>query len=369
MRALLLLLGLVVGEVFAGPIEEKPAPPVSWNADLALDAIVLPHRPAIEWNFESSLAFEADLGPLLDLDDFYLYVRPTLTWGVENAHQWSVRLYQAWLSWDAGARWNWLVGLYDVGWHFHALPSAAVFNRLPGRNTGSFSPGSLGLLDLFPLSAPAVRIEWKPTENFAVQTAVVWLGAEYNLAVHRLAPDLAASHGWLGLAEVVWEREGLEANGFAHRRFGIGAWGMPVAQLENSGRTPLGGYAFADIRVWSERDQPEEGVAVFASISVANHRSGAPEKRAVGGFYWLGLFPHRPADGIALAVITEDSAATAGNAGNASPRRWRSAAQILHRIPIGDSASVESTLLWSQPSTADSGGGGWKIGITLGVGF
>ena len=366
MRATLLLLGLLAGQACAGPVEEKPAPPVSWSADLVLDAIVLPQPAAIGWNFESCLAFEADLGPLLHLDDWYLYVRPTITWGAEEEHRWTARLYQAWLSWDAGARWNWLVGLYDVGWHFHALPSAAAFNRLPGQNTGSFSPGSLGLLDLFPLSAPAVRIEWKPTGSFAVQTAAVWLGAEHNLAAQRLAPNLRASQRWLGLAEVVYDREGIAANGFAHRRCGIGAWAIPAARLENSGRTPLGGYAFADTRVWSERDQPEEGVSVFASISVAHHRSGPPEKRAVAGLHWLGLFPHRPADETALAVIAEDSAATTGDA---NQRRWRSAAQILHRVPIGNSAFVQSTLLWSQPHTAESGGGGWKVGITLGVGF
>jgi carbohydrate-selective porin OprB len=285
---------------------------------------------------------------------------------VEEDYGWAARLYQAWLSWDSGTRWSLLVGIYDLGWHFHSLPSTSVFNRLPGQTTGSFSPGGLGLLDLFPLSAPAVRLQWQPVEGFVIQTAAVWLEAEHGIAAHRLVPELPASQRWLGIAEAVWDRDGTAENSYFDRRFGFGVWALPAARLEDSTRVPMGGYVFADLRVWSRPGQEEQGCAAFGSVSVANHRAGAWEKRAVAGLHWLGLFPRRPADETALAVIVEDSAATSDGAGRC---HWNTAAELLHRIPLGEHAYLQSTLLWRQQQADAPDAEQWKIGLTLGISF
>lgn len=358
---------LLTASAFAGlPAEESAPSPITWGSDLVFDAVALPQSSAIEWNFEGALWIEADLGPLVHLDDWYIYVHPTPTWGAEEDYRWTARLYQAWLSWDGAARWNLLVGLYDLGWHFHSMPSTAAFNRLPGQNSGSFSPGGLGLLDLYPLSVPAARLEWKPIEGFSVQAAALWLGAGQDLASHQLVSDLSGSQRWMAIAEATWERDGTEENRFAHRRAGLGGWFLPAAELNDGKHSPWGAYTFADLRIWSEPGDAEQGVSVFASASIAAQRRGPLEKRAVAGTQYVGLFPNRPADQTALAIVAEESGATTDDEGH---RHWDVAVQLLHRVQLGEHAYLQSSVLWRQTPTDDADNAGWKIGLTLGLSF
>ncbi|MGZ8202907.1 MAG: carbohydrate porin [Burkholderiales bacterium] len=340
---------------------------MSWNFDAVLDAIVTPRRDAVEWNFEAALPIELDLGALAGLDHFFLYAHPTLVWGAEEDHEWEARLYQAWLSYDGSARWNVLAGIYDVGWHFHSLPSTSTFTRLPGQNTGSFSPGSLGLLDLFPLSSPAIRIEIKPVDRFALQVAAVRLEPEHGVGQHALAEHLTDTNRALLIVEANWAREGTEENRQHHLRTGLGSWLLPGAQLADFARAPFGFYAFADARLYSEVHDADQGCSAFLSLSTAAQRPGTWEKRLAGGLAWTGLFSTRNADQTALAVVTEDAGEPSRD--SRGRRRWRTSVEALHRIPVGDHAYIQAALQWRRPFDADERPETWRIGLTLGLSF
>lgn len=349
-----------VTRVIAGeePTDETRA--LSWNIDAVLDAIHAPRTGTLDWLFEGAFTLEADLGELAALDNFYVFAHPTLAWGFEENYGWKAQPYLAWLSWDGSEHWNVLAGLYDIGWHFHSLPSASAFSRLPGQTTGGFSPGGLGLLDPFPLSAPALRVEWKPRPQWAVHFASVWLEQGHSLAAHSLA---AGSERLLLIGELNWSREGEEENGYRHRRAGLGGWLLPGADLEDSTRTPAGVYAFADARLWSERAEPEQGLSAFTSLSAAAHRDGPWEKRAVAGLEWTGFLPRRNADRTALAVIAEETAATTSEEGE---RRWTASAELLHRVPIGDHVYVQANVQWRHPLDEDGEDEEWKLGLSVG---
>ncbi len=354
-------LALVAASVSAGELEQANERGISWGVDAVLDGIRAPRADTLDWLFEGALTLEADLGELVGLDDVYVLAHPTLAWGFEENYGWKARAYLAWLSWDGSERWNVLAGLYDVGWHFHSLPSVSTFSRLPGQTTGGFSPGGLGLLDPFPLSAPAVRIEWKPRANWAVHFASVWLEPGHSLATHTLA---AGSERLLLIGEVNWSREGDEENRCHHRRAGLGGWLLPGARLEDSSRTPGGLYAFADARLWSETAASEQGLAAFVSLSAAAHRDGPWEKRAVAGLESTGLLPRRAADRTALAFIAEETAATTSETGR---HRWSAAAELLYRVPLGELAYAQASIQWRRPLDADGEDEEWKLGLTFGL--
>jgi carbohydrate-selective porin OprB len=345
----------------------EKASALSWNFDAVLDAIITPRRNAVEWNFEASLPIELDLGELAGLDHFFLYAHPTLVWGAEEDHQWDGRLYQAWLSYDGSERWNVLAGIYDVGWHFHSLPSTRTFTRLPGQNTGSFSPGSLGLLDLFRLSSPAIRIELKPTDRIALQVAAVRLQPEHGVGQHALAEHLADANRTLLIAQAGWSREGADENRQHHARIGLGGWLLPGARLADSPRTPFGLYVYADARLHSEVHDADQGCSAFLSLSAAAQRPGTWEKRVATGLAWTGLLPARDTDETALAVITEDAGEPSYDA--RGRRRWRTSAELLHRIPLGDHAYVQGALQWRRAFEVAERPDAWRIGLSLGLSF
>lgn len=124
---------------------------IEFGGDAAFDLIHASTNRSWLTNVDAGAWLEADLGTLSGADDWYLFLNPTLVWGAEEEWKWNPRLYQIWLKWDGSERFSALAGITDLSWHFHSLPSASPFVRLPARNSGEFSPGSIGLLK--PVSA------------------------------------------------------------------------------------------------------------------------------------------------------------------------------------------------------------------------
>ncbi len=265
-----------------------------------------------------SASIEADLGEFTGwslLDHWYVFALPTLAWGEEEDWRWRAPLYQAWLKWDGSEKWNILAGRYDPTWDVHSLPSSAPFVRLPSRVGGEFSPGSPGLLDLYPLAAPGVRLEFKPTRHLAIQTAGLVLGDEYEL--HGRAVG-----GRRGLfnAEIAWRTADEEAEKRGHFHTRLGGWRLPA-------QTSWGLYAFADAALWREPGSKEQGCSAFASASIAGARGRDLDRRFVGGLNWHGLIPRRDYDVTALALIHETLGDEPGN---------RTAWELLHRVPLSE---------------------------------
>jgi carbohydrate-selective porin OprB len=346
--------------VFAGEEEEDEEEPaaISYGGDLAFD---LNHAGKDDqWlvNVDAGAWMEADLGSLIGADDWYLFINPTLVWGAEEDWKWRPRLYQAWLKWDGSDTFNALVGMVDLSWHFHSLPSASPFVRLPARSSGEFSPGSIGLLDLFPLSSPTLRLEWQPTSHFYLQSAASWLDDDHQIKGRELLLGLPASQRWVLIGELGYKDESDEEHGWRHRLYGAGGWSLP-------GADSWGVYAFADAKLWGEGGQSSEGLSGFMSLSTAKAAGFEQEHRLVSGLSYEGLLPQRHEDVTALALIIEHQGA-ADQEQLKHPQR--TALELLHRLRLSEHLWVQASIQW-QGNLEDSGQGEWRTGLRIGWEF
>lgn len=332
---------------------------LAFGGDIAGDLIRTSDGNTTLWNLDAGAWVEADLGELVGLDHWFVFVNPTLVWGAEEDWHWKPWLYQAWVTWDGSDKFNALMGILDLSWHFHSLPSATPFARLPARTSGEFSPGSIGLLDLYPLSAPSVRMEWKPWKHGYAQAATSWLEPDHELRGHPLPKDASASERWLVIAEAGWRDEGEEDSGWQHRIFGFGGWWLPA----DDGW--WGVYAFADAKLWSEPQLDWQGMSGFISMSAAQAAGFELEERLVSGLSYAGLFPHRDEDITAFAIITEN---LDNGVQGRSHKHQRQAWELLHRIHVTDSLWIQASVQ-RQGGTGDEVGPEWLAGLRIGLAF
>jgi carbohydrate-selective porin OprB len=335
--------------------DDEPARAINYGGGIAFDLIHASHDHDWLVNLDAGAWIEADLGELAGADDWYLFMNPTLVWGAEEDWQWTPRLYQAWLMWDGSDYFNALFGIVDLSWHFHSLPSTSPFVRMPARAAGEFSPGSIGLLDLFPLSSPTVRIEWKPTTHLYLQTAASWLDDDHQIKGRELLLGQRASERLLFISELGYQDEGDEASGWRHRMAGVGGWWLPGAD------DSWGAYAFADAKLWSEHDERWQGLSGFVSASIAHAASSDQEHRIAAGLSYEGLLPMRDEDLTALALIYE-------HAGDELEHPTRSAFELLHRVKLNDHAWVQASIQ-CQSNLDDTGDGEWRAGLRIGWEF
>ncbi|MCE9612097.1 MAG: carbohydrate porin [Chthoniobacter sp.] len=322
------------------------------GVEIGLSAVaeLLYSSTAHNWpaRLDLSAASELDLGMLTGwsvLDNVYAFALPTVAWGEEEEWDWRGRIYMAWLKWDGSDKWNVLAGRYDPTWDFHSLPSTAPFLRLPSRTGGEFSPGSPGLLDLFPLSPPGVRFEIKPTRHVALQTAALLLESEYELHGRPALTFGDDTPRPLLLGEIAWRTTDEEVEKLGHFHTGLGGW-----LLTGKGDDSWGAYAFADATLHREAGSAEQGGSAFASASVAGASKRANDWRFAGGITWRGLIAQRDDDITAVAVIHE----RLGDQGSE-----RTAWELLHRVPL----AAES---WLQFTVQHQGKDEWRVGLTLG---
>jgi hypothetical protein len=331
--------------------EEEPTKAITYGGGLAGDVLHSSHDKAWLENMDLGLWMEADLGELIHADDCYLFVNPSLVWGAEESWKWKTRIYQAWMKWDGSEKFNVLAGMVDLSWHFHSLPSAAHFVRMPARSTGEFSPGSLGLLDLFPISNPTLRFEFKPTDKIYAQSAASWLTQDHEIKGRRLLQGLPAGERFVFINEVGYNNEGSEENGWQHRKLGLGGWWLPGAQRA------WGAYGFGDAKLWGESVTSSQGLSGFLSASVSQAADVNLESRVVSGLSYEGLFPWRNEDCTAVAAIREELE----NGG-------RTAWELLHRWKFSDSTWMQFSLQW-QSGLDDGKSQDWRAGLRAGFEF
>ena len=321
---------------------------IEFGGDAAFDLIHASTTHSWLANVDAGAWLEADLGTLSGADDWYLFVNPTLVWGAEEEWKWNPRLYQIWLKWDGSERFSALAGITDLSWHFHSLPSASPFVRLPARNSGEFSPGSIGLLDLYPLSSPTILAEFKPSTLTYIRAAASWLESDHQVRGRELFGNLESANRSILIAEAGYSDEGDEDSGWKHLTAGLGGWWLPGAE------DSWGLYAIVDAKLWSESDEAWQGLSGFASISTAQSFGYEQESRLVAGITYEGLLPNRDEDTTALAVIVEQPS--------------RQACELLHRIPLSDHLWIQASLQW-QSQVEDSTSGEWRAGVRFGVQF
>lgn len=330
------------------PLEERG---ISFGGGFSGDVIHETHTGSWLYNSDASVWAEVDLGVLMGADDFYAYANPSLAWGAEEEWEWKPLLYQAWLSWDGSDHFNARAGMLDPGWFFHSMPSTGAFVRLPSRTAGEFSPGGLGLLDLYPVSAPALHAEWKPASEYYLQAAAFALQEDHEIHGRELVAGADGLERTLTLAEAGWRDEGEEDKGWDHRIAGIGGWWIPA------GGGSWGAYAFTDVKLWTESQLDWQGLSGFASASVARADAQDRERRWVGGFSYEGLIPGRDEDTTSFSLIIENGGGTPGGGD-------RHAWEILHRFRLSDNWWVQWALQHQDGEIRD-----WRNGLRIGCDF
>ena len=288
-------------------------------------------------NLDASIWLEADLG-VIGADHCYAYVQPSLVWGEEEDWHWRASIYQWWLAWNGNDAIEIMGGMVDSGWHFHGLPSAGPFLRLPWRERGAFSPGAFGLPDIYPLSPPSVRVAWTPDSHIRIQAMVSALDRDHEVDGVAVRED----HGLAWLAEVSWSNADEEDVVLA-RTFAAGCWAMPTGAY--------GVYFLADAGIWKPVATGDAVVSVFSSVAAS--REAGEENWSAGvlaGLVCSGIVPGRDEDQFAIAWSRDDRV-----------ERIKHAADILYRAELGAGWWMQAEFQWIRQPTDET-----VLGLRLG---
>lgn len=279
----------------------------------------------------------------------------------------AVRLYEAWyeqLFPETGL--SALAGLYSLDTEFNVVRTADLFLE-SSHGTGA----TLGLSgengpSIFPYTSPGIRFKWVPRSGIALQLAVLdgvpgMPGRPHGTHI-RIRPQdgalLTAEAAYLWLDEAVpegthrWLRH-QQASRLAEipfrARFALGAWRYTGTFPDLAARDFQGGpvlrkgstgfYAQAEGQVFSEPDDPGQGLNLFAQMGVANPRVNRFARYVGGGAVYRGMFPGRDEDRFGLAVAAAFNGAPylaqAGQADGAEvDLEWTYLAPVTSRLSL-----------------------------------
>jgi porin len=220
----------------------------------------------------------------------------------------SVRLFKCWVQKNfAENRFSLRAGIMAVDKEFFVSEDAALFIN---SGFGAFPVISQGIIaPVYPVSAPGIRIHWKPTEALSV-LAAVFSGdvGTASLNQHNSRLDFRGSDGVSVFAEAAYK---LNASGGGRRgTYKIGGFYSSKAFEDLAGSPQHDGnygvYAIADQLIFREgggEDGTQQGLAVFARFAVApEDRNFVPFDTEVGATY-TGLLPRRDGDLVGVGLI------------------------------------------------------------------
>jgi porin len=219
----------------------------------------------------------------------------------------AVRLYELWADWTFGpsAAHSLRLGLYDLNSEFDVTDSAGLFTHSSHGMGAELALTGQNGPSIFPSTSLALRWHWQVAEHWAFQ-AVVLDGVPGDPDhPKRTTVDLGGDDGALLVAEVHYLGERL-------RKFNLGYWrytedfddvlatepgGDPVQQGGNDGV-----YAMADVALWSEAADGDQGVSGWVRYGVADDRVNQFDRYFGSGLVYTGILPGRDADQLGLAV-------------------------------------------------------------------
>ncbi|MEO8169179.1 MAG: carbohydrate porin, partial [bacterium] len=159
---------------------------------------------------------------------------------------------------------------------------------------------------IFPNTAAALRVKFRASNSWAFQFAV--LDAVPGTASEPLTPSLFLSRddGALIVNEVAFSWRGLGERTIGHGTYTLGLWFYTasfseIQAMANSGRSSRstgdnGLYMLAEQNVFSEANDPAQGLALFARLGFANGRINQFDYNWSFGGAYTGLFVGRDSD-------------------------------------------------------------------------
>src|SRR5262245_15788457 len=236
------------------------------------------------------------------------------------------RSYEGWIQYNfLSNHWSLLVGQYDLATEFYRSQTANLFfNNAFGTGTAFGLSGVEGP-SIYPYTALAARIAYKPFNNVAFRTAILDGVPLYRPPNDAVSP-FRKGDGLLIVSEAAWLRIDRPEDPAVHPQFRIGRFsGLPpyddkvafggwyytakfpslneVDQFGNplQKRDSAGAYMMIDKVLYETKDHAQQ-VSAFLQIGVAEQ-----EVNRFGSYYGTGiaaagLVPARPKDEVGVAV-------------------------------------------------------------------
>ncbi len=275
------------------------------------------------------------------------------------------KLYEAWLQQNLfDNRLSLLFGLYDLNSEFAVIQSEQVFINSSHGIDPTFALSGRNGPSIFPTTSAALRIKFKPVSWFYVTSAVLD-GVPGNPRNPRGTQIIFANEdGALIATEAAYlmqspaqalaasERRGRRRIGRLAApeydgKVAIGGWyytakfddlvkldtaGDPIRQTGSSGF-----YSLIEKTVYSEQQDPAQGLTLFARVGAADTRVNRFNVYTGSGLNYTGLIPGRSQDEFGFAIgAARNGRAFRRAAARAGARveRWEVNLELTYRAQI-----------------------------------
>lgn len=219
------------------------------------------------------------------------------------------KLYEAWLDQSlADGKVSLRFGLYDLNSEFDAIESAGLFHNSSHGIGPDYSQTGENGPSIFPTTSLAFRVLVQPVDALYVQGVALDGSAgraDNPFGTHIL---LEKDDGLLIAGEVAYVNGGgkVALGGYTYTAEfesvrDVDGSGNPLMRSDNRGA-----YLLMDQVISREPSNPDQGLAVFARVGIANHKVNQLSIYRGGGLVYTGPFAGRDEDqlGLAIAVAT-----------------------------------------------------------------
>jgi porin len=239
------------------------------------------------------------------------------------------RLYEAWIDQKFGSVASLRIGLYDVNSEFDALDASGLFKGSAHGIGTDISQSGLNGPSIFPVTSLAARLDIKPIRGWVMRAAILDGVPGDPDQPQRTAILLPRDDGVLVIGEV--------ETPLPSGKLLFGHWRYTAAfdRFDGSrGRGSSGFYLRGEHRLAHERDDPDQGLAGFFRLGIADGRVNPFDRFISAGFNYRGPFKGRDGDQLGLAVA---AAFTSRNYRLSTPAgRSEVAFELTYRAPLTD---------------------------------
>ena len=223
------------------------------------------------------------------------------------------KLYQAWVQQNfMDGDISLLAGLYDLNTEFYLTKASHAFLNRSFSVGKEFSQTGTNGPSIFPNTAAALRVKLRASDSWSFQFAV--LDAVPGSADSPLMPSffMSMDDGALVVNEVAYSWGGVNERTIGRGKYTLGLWFytasfneiQAIAYSGQSLRSTAnnGVYLMAEQSVFSERNDPSQGLALFARVGFANGRINQYDYNWSCGGTYTGLFAGRDSDVLSIGA-------------------------------------------------------------------
>lgn len=242
---------------------------------------------------------------------------------IESRNSW--RFFEIWVQKKLFlAKSSILLGLYDINSEFNVLNSSLLFlNSSHGLDASLALSGVLGP-STFPYTSMGGRIKVNPIGGWVFKAAVLdgipsnpentegtkifWRerdGLLYlaELALYSVRGGQLERRNRTARLQRLLDRGAADPGGY---KFAIGGWAYskkrPGWRQNASEERDIGIYAMGEYHIYTEAEDPAQGLTIFGRTSLANDRINRLAGYLGGGLTYRGLIRGRPLDDIGISA-------------------------------------------------------------------